>query len=210
MYSIPVPLPNILYLLAGLSGAALVIMWLWRITPAQAGWRWGGWRTPAQALGWGGLLAVIAAAWWRILLEQKSYLPIPLQPAPTDLLVLLLLAPVAEEMLFRGAIFAGLRRGWRLGWALLLSALIAAACSPLHLVLAFTVLAGFGYALAFQLSRSLAAAIGAHMLVALALLVLRMHPRIPLHFSWQQYGFAVITALLLISATAAWKGEPQA
>ena len=81
-----------------------------------------------------------------------------------------------EELFFRGAVFGSLQRTWSLFWAIFLSAVFSVVCLPMQRGLAFIFLGGIGYAMAFRLSGSLLAPMLAHMLVAAAFLLGRMHP----------------------------------
>jgi membrane protease YdiL (CAAX protease family) len=77
-----------------------------------------------------------------------------------------LLAPVAEEILFRGFIYAGLRRLFSPGWAALVSALaFTGAHLPAPSVAALVVIAlGFALALLYENTRSLLPCILVHAL----------------------------------------------
>lgn len=201
MYSLPFS-SIIITLLLALIPAALIIKSFWRITAEQAGWRWGGWRTLLQAIGWGALLGILAAGWMRLLLESGNYLAIPVKISFFDSMLLLLLVPVAEEMLFRGTVFAGFSRNWHISWSILLSALVNLLILPMQQWLAFSFIASIGYALAFHFSRSLWAAIIAHMLVSATFLLLFTHPQLVEKLTLSQLVFAAIFSAVIILFSA--------
>jgi MFS family permease len=176
MSPLPVHLQLFAYFYGSMVLGALLVMWLGHVTPAQAGWRFGGWRMLAQAVGWGGLLALIGVAWLRYLLHANEYLPIPISASSRDWLLLTLLAPVLQELFFRGAILGGLRRTWHPFWAVVLSAALFTVYLPMQLWLAFAFLTGIGYAVAFLLSGSVLAPMLANVAVSAILLYARMHP----------------------------------
>lgn len=199
MFPIPLNTYTMLLLAAGMVIATMLVMALGRVTRMDAGLRWGGWRAVLQALGWGGLLAVAGIAWLRYLLHTGNYLPVPQIPHWSDWLVLVLLLPCVEELLFRGAVFGGLQRAWHLPWALLFSAVIATLCLPMQLWLAYSLLCSIGYALARHLSGSLLAALGAHMLVAVTLVLVRLHPAPIAAYSGLALAKSAGLALLFVS-----------
>jgi len=154
----------------------VLVMWLGRVTPAQAGWRVGGWRMLLQAVGWGGVLAIVGIAWLHYLLHISEYQPSPVTPSLLDWLVLVLVAPVIQEIFFRGAVLGGLRRSWHPFWATVLSAALFTVYLPMQQWLAFAFLTGIGYAMAFWLSESVLAPMIANAAVTASLLYARMHP----------------------------------
>lgn len=200
MPPIPVDMPFSLYLSLGMLLAAGLVLWWGKISARQAGWRAGGWRAVLQGVGWGGVLAAASLAWLHFLLRTGRYLPIPVVPAPVDWIMLVLVIPAAEEIFFRGAVFAGLQRSWSLFWAVFLSALVSVLCLPMQRGLAFIFLGAVGYALAFRLSGSLVAPILAHMLVAVVFLLGRIHPGAIGALPPLALAIAVATAVALILA----------
>lgn len=176
MSPIPVPLPLVIYLLAGMLLGAVLVMGLARLPAEEGGWAWRNWRTPVLGLGWGGLLAALGLVWFRYLLHAHHYLPVPVAPRPLDWLLVIIALPAAEELFFRGAILGGLQRSWRPFWAIMLSATFSAICLPYTLLQAFVFLTSLGYACAFRSARSLSAPFIAHVLVAAILLLARIHP----------------------------------
>ncbi len=201
MFTLPVPWPWTAYLLAGLLLATPLVMLVTRLSPTLAGWRWGGWTTPVLGLGWGGLLAVGAVAWMRLLLHDR-YLPIESTVQPSDWLLLVLAVPVAEEIFFRGAIFGGLQRNWKPFWAVCLSATFYTFAHSTEPWLALQWLAAAGYALAFRQSGSVVTPILAHALVTAALLASRSAPAVVAEFSGQALLIAAGGCLALLLAAA--------
>ena len=203
MYSLPLSL-SLIAILFALLPLAFFIMSRWNITPAQAGWNWAGWRTLLQALSWGTLLSLLATVWMRLLLASGNYLAIPTSIKLIDCLWLLLLVPLAEEILFRGVIFAGFRRNWHISWAILLSAMVNLLLFPMQQWLAYSFIAAIVYALAFHLSRSLWAAIIAHMLVSANIILLFLHPHLASRVSWSQIITGALCALLILLISTRW------
>lgn len=201
MYSLPLS-NSIITLLLALIPVALVIMSFWKITKEQAGWYWRGWRTLLPGIGMGVLLALLASGWMRMLLTSGNYLAIPTKISLLDILLLLLLAPVAEEALFRGAVFAGFRRNWHIVWAVMLSALVNLLILPMQQWLAYSFIAAVGYALTFHLSRSLWAAIIAHILVSANLLLLYSQPQFAERYTLPQLLLAALFAAFIIFFSA--------
>ncbi|MBC7237882.1 MAG: CPBP family intramembrane metalloprotease [Chloroflexi bacterium] len=126
--------------LAVFSLEAILILpaWLWGPGRYGGGWRILGLR---RSLSWGmveaallGLIVVLAinAAWEMV----NRYLDLPGQPDVLSFfggglgglcLALLLgggVAPLAEEIFFRGYLYAGLRARWGAGWGMILSAIL--------------------------------------------------------------------------------------
>ena len=196
------PIPVHLQLLAFFYGSmvlgTVLVMWLGRVPPAQAGWRVGGWRMALHGVGWGGLLALTGIAWLRYLLHSGRYLPIAITPSTWDWLVLVLLAPVIQEVFFRGAILGGLRRTWHPFWATVLSAALFTVYLPMQLWLAFAFLTGIGYAMAFWLSGSVLAPMLANAAVTAALLYARQHPDFANHMTLQTLGKVASVFLVCI------------
>lgn len=173
----PIPLlssPVIIY--AGLLLGALVLMLITRLSFAQAGWRWQGWTAPALGIGIGALLGTGIIAWLRFLMQTGNYLPISETVTRGEWLLLVGIAPVIEEIVFRGVIFGALQRSWSLFWAVFLSAV---AYTLFHLAepwIAIIFFLGAAYAVAFRLTGSVLAPILAHALAAAALLLARRYP----------------------------------
>jgi len=200
--ALPVPLPFTLYLLAGMLAATPLLWLLFRLPPSQAGWRWHGWPTLVLGLGWGGLLATGVLCWLRLLGTgvlswlrvwhgAREYLPIPIGITPMDWLVVVLLAPVAEELCLRGALLGALQRRWSPFWAIMLS---AAADGLVHASQPWTAiifLAAVGYGLAFASSGSVITSMLAH---AITMAVLLLGKRFPAQ------AFALPAAVLAAAA----------
>ncbi|MHB9134709.1 MAG: CPBP family intramembrane glutamic endopeptidase [Armatimonadota bacterium] len=180
MSPVPVQLPLLIIVLAVLALAVPLGVRRLRLTPVQAGWRWGGIGTVFQGIGWGVLLAAGMLTWLRYLIGTGNYLPISVTPTPLDWVLLVIAVPIVEELFFRGVVFAGLQRTWRPFWAVALSATICTLAHPYDSWLALIFLAGVGYALAFRFSRSVVPPIIAHALVSTALLIGMAYP-LPLY-----------------------------
>ena len=176
MFPIPLRLSLLLSIFAGLVVVTPLLMWATRLSRAEAGWRWRGWPTLALGFGWGGLLALGLAAWLRLLMQTGDYLPIPAVIAPADWLLLVVAAPVAEELFFRGAVLGSLQRSWSPFWAIFLSAIIYTGVHSSEPWIAVTLLASTGYALAFRHSGSVLTSMLAHALAVAALLAARSDP----------------------------------
>jgi len=198
MVTLPVPLPLTLYLLAGMLLLALPAMWVTRLPAAQAGWRAGGWPALVLGLGWGGLLGTGLVAWLWLLLNTGNYLAIPTVVIPADWAVLVLAAPVAEEVFFRGVLFGGLQRSWSPFWAVFLSAVADTAVHYSQPWIAVHFAVAAGYALSFRQSRSILTPILAHMLAVTALLLARLHPHAVKDLPAPVLGIAAGGALVLI------------
>jgi hypothetical protein len=198
MVILPTPLPYTLYLLAAMLLLAVPAMWAMRLSPAQAGWRLGGWPALALGVGWGVLLAAGVAAWLRLLLHTGNYLPIPAVVLPLDWIVLALAAPVIEETFFRGIIFGGLQRSWSPFWAVVLSTGIDTAVHFAQPWIALHFAAAAAYALAFRQSGSLLTPLLAHALAVTALLLARLHPALIQHLPAHTLYIAAASALALI------------
>ena len=123
-----------------LEAFLLVPAWWWGPRKYGGGWWSLGLRRfppiKAAALVVSGFLGIlIINGVWEILRErlglaaQPDYLPL-FGGGPEGLMVALvaggLVAPLAEEVFFRGYLYAGLRREWGAGWAMAASALIFA------------------------------------------------------------------------------------
>lgn len=193
MVTLPVPLPWTMYLLIGLLIATPLAMWIARMSPAQAGWRLGGWPAPFIGIGWGVILAVGLTAWMRLLLHNGDYLPITTIVRPIDWVMLAVAAPLAEEMFLRGALLGGLQRSWSPFWAVILCATfdVILHCTQPWIAAYFVV--AIGYALAFRWSGSVFASIIAHMMAVSALLLARMYP-------WTLHRFSPQTLLTVAGA----------
>lgn len=94
--------------------------------------------------------------------EQEQQLEALAGPWPLLALMALVVAPVCEEVFFRGFVFGGLRRRVDFGWASGLSAVLFAAvhAMPWSMIPLFFV--GLGCALAYERHRSLLASITTH------------------------------------------------
>lgn len=200
MFPLPLPISLIWYIAAGMMVAGLLLTWATRLPAADAGWRWRGWATPALGIGWGGLLGVGLVAWLRLLIHLGNYLPIPAAITPTDWLLLVALAPVAEEIFFRGAIYGNLQRNWSPFWAVFLSAIIYTAVHSPEPWIAVTFFTAVGYTLAFRQSGSLITAILAHAIAVSALLASRVYPGVivalPLSYLGMVGGGCVVLVLI--------------
>ena len=172
----------------------------------------GGWGLVTLALLGGSCVQII---WWlarycrdmpRVASNGGAYSFLLSGPDPKDFLWVLsavVLAPLIEELVFRGTLF----RKWRVRWgaskAVLLSSVIFGVLHPQH-VTAF--LAGLTYALVYTRVRSLWAAVVLHALSNGMLLVLGgLHyfwdlPRLRLDSPWK-YG---LFALVLLVGTGVW------
>lgn len=151
-------------------------------------------------LGWGCLLAIIGVNWLRYLIETHRYLPIPIAPTPFDWLALVLVLPLAQEVLFRGAILSALQRSWHPAWAVLLTAACSVVLLPLQSWLAFVFLCSIGYALVFRGAGTVLAPTAAHALVALTLLLARMHPQFLLRVpadDWIKFALVSLGGIIL-------------
>jgi membrane protease YdiL (CAAX protease family) len=193
-----------MYVLIGLLIATPLAMWISRLSPALAGWRLGGWPTFFLGIGWGVVLSAGVAAWmWLLLphdglLADASYLPLATVVRPVDWAVLVLAAPVAEEIFLRGVLLGGMQRNWSPFWAVVL-------CATFDVILHFTqpwiavhFAVAIGYALAFRWSGSVVAPILAHMMAVSALLLSRMYPAGLYQFSPQTLLLAAGGGVLLI------------
>ena len=127
-------------LIFGLEALLIVPAWIWGPGKHGGGWARLGLR-PFPALGgmaWviGGLLAILAinATWERIRLElgwpgQPDFLPIFGEGIGGLFLALFLggvVAPVAEEVFFRGYLYAGARHVWGVAWGAVVSSVVFA------------------------------------------------------------------------------------
>lgn len=85
---------------------------------------------------------------------------------PLGLLAVFLLvsviAPVAEEMLFRGVVFSGLRDSWGEGWAIVVSSILFGVMHLQPAVMIPTAIVGVLLAAVFSMTRSLWASIALH------------------------------------------------
>ena len=176
MFPIAIPVSLIIYLAIGMAVATPLTMWVTRLSPALAGWRWRGWTTLACGLGWGGLLATGLIAWLRLLLHTGDYLPIRSLTSPTDWLLLVCVAPLVEEAFFRGAILGNLQRRWSPFWAVFLSAMFYTTVHSTEPWIAITFGVSIGYALAFLQAGSVAAPMLAHAIAVAALFGARAAP----------------------------------
>jgi membrane protease YdiL (CAAX protease family) len=77
-------------------------------------------------------------------------------------LLLAVIAPVAEEILFRGVVFSGLRDSWGEGWAILVSSVLFGVIHLQPLVMIPTAILGLLLAKVFSVTRSLWASIALH------------------------------------------------
>lgn len=109
-----------------------------------------GWEFARQRLGWAG---------------QPNYLPL-FGGGPAGLAMALLIggvvAPVAEEVFFRGYLYAGLRSRFGLGWGLALSSLLFAVVHVIPGVIPPIFLLGMILALVYEYTGSLWPAIALH------------------------------------------------
>ena len=200
MFSLPVPLPVTLYLLIGLLLAAPLAMWAVRLSPAQAGWRLQGWRTPALGVGWGIILAAGLLAWLKYLMLTGDYLPIPTVVRPHDWAILALAAPVAEEIFLRGVLFGSLQRNWSLLWAVVLSATADVVLHYSQPWIAMHFVVAAGYALSFRQANSIFTPIIAHALAVGGLLLARMAPGSVQELPWALLLLAGAAGLAFIAA----------
>ncbi|HEX2950614.1 MAG TPA: CPBP family intramembrane glutamic endopeptidase, partial [Armatimonadota bacterium] len=169
MFPVPVDCHILLYLFSGLCLATVLCMWLGKLSLVEAGWCWGGWRALVLIVGWGGLLSVAGVSWLRFLIHTGRYLPIPITPTARDWLVLIIIAPVLEEVFFRGAILGIMQRSWHPFWAVVITAVFSMVCFPMQLWVAFIFFCSLGYGIIFCRSRSVIAAIVVHAVVAAVL-----------------------------------------
>jgi len=72
------------------------------------------------------------------------------------------IAPVAEEILFRGVVFSGLRDSWGEGWAIVVSSVLFGVMHLQPLVMIPTAILGLLLAKVFSMTRSLWASIALH------------------------------------------------
>ena len=72
------------------------------------------------------------------------------------------IAPVAEEVLFRGVVFSGLRDSWGEGWAIVVSSVLFGVIHLQPLVMIPTAILGLLLAKIFSMTRSLWASIALH------------------------------------------------
>jgi membrane protease YdiL (CAAX protease family) len=77
-------------------------------------------------------------------------------------LLLAVIAPVAEEILFRGVVFSGLRDSWGEGWAIVVSSVLFGVIHLQPLVMIPTAILGLLLAKVFSMTRSLWASIALH------------------------------------------------
>ena len=117
---------------------------------------------------------------------------------PADWAVLVLAAPVAEEIFFRGILFGGLQRSWSPFWAVVLSAAADTLVHSAQPWIAVHFAAAVGYALAFRQSGSLLTPIIAHALAVAVLLFARLHPAAVQRLSAPTLLLAAVAALALI------------
>jgi membrane protease YdiL (CAAX protease family) len=161
----------VLLVLLHCSGADWRIVGLDRSTWAT-GWRWG--------MAGAGLFAVLASAGAVVLvlmgIDPLALIHTPLPPTMIEKALFIvvggIIAPIAEELLFRGFIYTYCRR-WGILAALILSTAVFAA---LHLPgLPLTqIVGGLAFALAYEVSGSLIAAILIHSLGNLAIFALSL------------------------------------
>lgn len=117
---------------------------------------------------------VLVANWGWTLVMGRFNLQLTEQPNPlpyfgggiTGLLMALLLgavvAPVAEEIFFRGFLYPGLRRSWGTGWALLASAALFAVIHGFTAVIPPIFVIGLVLAISYEITGSLWPAILIH------------------------------------------------
>jgi membrane protease YdiL (CAAX protease family) len=72
------------------------------------------------------------------------------------------IAPIAEEILFRGVVFSGLRDSWGEGWAIVVSSVLFGVMHLQPLVIVPTAILGVLLAKVFSMTRSLWASIALH------------------------------------------------
>jgi membrane protease YdiL (CAAX protease family) len=77
-------------------------------------------------------------------------------------LLVSVIAPVAEEVLFRGVVFSGLRDSWGEGWAIVVSSALFGVMHLQPLVMIPTAILGLLLAKVFSMTRSLWASIALH------------------------------------------------
>ena len=113
------------------------------------------------AYAWG-LSELAPAAYASMVAEQELQMKLLEGSVPLLLLVAVVIAPLGEEMFFRGFVFGGLRGRLGFAWASGLSAALFAAIHlmPWSLVPLFAV--GLGTAVVYERHRSLAACMMAH------------------------------------------------
>lgn len=202
MFTLPVPQPITSYLLIGLLVLALPVMWVARLSIAQAGWRFGGWAVGVLGVGWGVLLGAGLVAWLRYLLHTGNYLPVPVSATAVDWALLVVAGPIVEELALRGVLLGSLQRAWSPFWALSLTAGADVLIHANQPWLAVQFVAALGYGLAFRQGRSVAAPVLAHALAVTALLLARLHPWAVRAVSprWLLIGAGAGVVLILIGA----------
>lgn len=128
------------FLIFGLEALLIVPAWVWGPGKHGGGWARLGLRpfAPLPGLAWafGGLLAILGinVVWEGIRQQlgwpgQPDFLPVSGEGIGGLLLALLLggvVAPVAEEVFFRGYLYAGTRHVWGVVWGAIASSLIFA------------------------------------------------------------------------------------
>jgi membrane protease YdiL (CAAX protease family) len=208
-----------------LACSLLFAWWLWKAAPPQYSMQATMWRPPNLA-GWGVVSLVVFAESCFIVISllfphrseivaafssgsAYSYTLLKERPEFLKILSPVVLAPITEELVFRGAVF----RKWRVRWSPSKGVLLSSAIfALLHKGLLGAFLGGLTYALVYTRTRSILASIVAHALhnavlrVVLALNYLWGGPEviklINLRSPWE-YG---TLALVLLLGVGLWVG----
>jgi uncharacterized protein len=164
------------WLIFALEAVLILPAWWWGPRKYGGGWAGLGLRRfpilRSVVLCIGGFIAILAIniAWDSVrqrmgLAGQPNYLPLFGQGVRGLIMALLLgsvVAPVAEEVFFRGFLYAGLRARWGVGWGLCLSALIFAVVHLIPGVLPPIFIMGLLFAWLYETTASIWPGIALH------------------------------------------------
>ena len=181
-------------LVFGLEAILIVPAWLWGAGKYRVGWhslgfrrfRW--LRAIALCIVALGLILGVDGLWELLRRRmnwpgQPDYLPFFGKGVQALLVALLLggvVAPIAEEVFFRGFVYAGLRSRWGVVWGLILSATAFALAHVVPSILVPILIMGLVFGLLYELTGSLWPCIALHSavnsLAFLAAYITRYHP----------------------------------